>query len=244
MLFGPTPVTVAARRCEEILARPGTQPRLRASALRALAGLAAWAGDDARARVLVSSHRALVEDLGLRVAAASAAETYGIVELAAGDPVAAEAEFRRGYESLDEMRERTLSSLLAALLADALYRQGRDDEALEFSERSRDAAGGDDLLAQVQWRTAQAKPLARAGRGAEAETLAREAVALVRATDFLAARADAALDLAEVLRLDGRSAEALAYAEEALALYEQKGCRAAERARAWLAEVAVTPPAL
>ncbi|HEY3182790.1 MAG TPA: BTAD domain-containing putative transcriptional regulator [Gaiellaceae bacterium] len=245
MLFGPTPIDAAARRCEEILARPCTQPRLRASALRALAGLAAWAGDDARARVLVRSHRALVEDLGLRVAGASAAETYGIVELAAGDPVAAEAEFRRGYDSLDEMRERTLSSLLAALLADALHAQGRDDEALEFSERSRDAAGADDLLAQVQWRTARAKPLARAGRGAEAETLAREAMALVRTTDFLAARGDAAFDLAEVLRLDGRGAEALPYVEEALALYEEKGCRsAALRSRTALAELSVTPQPL
>src|SRR5206468_1844527 len=158
MFFGPLPVASAARRCEEILARPGTQPRLRASALRALAGLAAWAGDEERACVLVRSHRALVEDLGLRVARASAAETYGLVHLAAGDPVAAEAELRRGYESLDEMGERTLSSLLAALLAQALYRQRRDGEALELSERSRDAAGADDLLAQVQWRTARAKP--------------------------------------------------------------------------------------
>jgi tetratricopeptide (TPR) repeat protein len=244
MLFGPTPVAAAARRCEEILARPGTQPRLRASALRALAGLSAWAGDDARARVLVRSHRALVEDLGLRVAGASAAETYGIVKLAAGDPAGAEAEFRSGYDSLAEMRERTLSSLLAALLAHALHEQGRDDEALEFSERSRDAAGADDLLAQVQWRTARAKPLARAGRGAEAETLAREALALVRTTDFLAARADAALDLARVLRLDGRRAEALPYIEEALALYEEKGCTpAATRTRAVLAELSVTPQA-
>jgi Flp pilus assembly protein TadD len=137
------------------------------------------------------------------------------------------------------MREHTLSALLAALLANALYLQGRDDEALELSERSRDAAGADDLLAQVQWRTARAKPLARAGRGAEAETLAREALGLVRTTDFPAARAETAMDLAEVLCLDGRGAEAFQYVREALALYEQKGWRvAAAAARARLAEVA------
>jgi predicted ATPase/DNA-binding SARP family transcriptional activator len=233
MYFGPMPVAAAVRRCEEILEQPGTQPRLRASALRGLAGLSAWAGDEERAGMFVRSHRALVEDLGLRVSEASAAETYGIVRLAAGDPAGAEAEFRRGYERLEEMRERTLSALLAAMLANALHLQGRDDEALEFSERSRDATGADDLLAQVQWRTARAKPLAHAGRGAEAETLAREALGLVRTTDFLAAHADTAMDLAEVLCLQGRRAEASQYVEEALALYEQKGCRvAAARARA------------
>jgi tetratricopeptide (TPR) repeat protein len=175
----------------------------------------------------------------MRVSAASAAETYGIVRLAAGDPAGAEVEFRRGYERLREMRERTLSALLAALLANALHLQGRDDEALEFSARSRDAAGANDLLAQVHWRTARAKPLARSGRAAEAETLACQALALVRMTDFPAARADTAMDLAEVLHLDGRSAEASRYVESALALYEQKGCRtAAARARATLAEVA------
>jgi hypothetical protein len=91
----------------------------------------------------------------------------------------------------------------------------------------------DDLLAQVQWRTARAKPLANAGREAEAETLAREALGLVRTTDFLAAHADTAMDLAEVLCLQDRRAEASRYVEEALALYDQKGCRvAAARARA------------
>jgi tetratricopeptide (TPR) repeat protein len=96
MYFGPMPVAAAVRRCEEILEQPGTLPRLRASALRGLAGLTAWTGDEARARVLVRSHRDLVEDLGMRVSAASAAETYGIVRLAAGDPAGADVEFRRG----------------------------------------------------------------------------------------------------------------------------------------------------
>jgi DNA-binding SARP family transcriptional activator len=236
MYFGPMPVAAAVRRCEEILEQPDLQARLRASALRGLAGLVAWAGDEERADVLVRSHRALVEDLGLRVSAASAAETYGFVRLAAGDPAGAEAEFRRGYELLGEMGERTLSALLAAHLAHALHLQGRDDEALEFSERSRDAAGADDLLAQVQWRTARAKPLAAAGRQAEAATLAREALELVRTTDFPAARADAAMDLAEVLSLGASDTEASRYVQEALALYEQKGWQVAA---AWASTVRV-----
>jgi DNA-binding SARP family transcriptional activator len=235
--LGPMPIPDAVHRCEELLKLPEANPRVRAAALRAQAGLAAWAGDDRRARALVRRHRSLVRDLGLRVSAAAAAETYGVVELAAGDPVVAEAEFRRGIESLDEMGDRTMSALLAALLAHALVLQGRADEALRCSERSRDAAAADDLVAQVQWRTAAAKALVRTGKAEEAESLARDALALARTTDFSAIRAETAVTLAEVLRLDGRSAAATAYVEEAVAEYERKGCRVhAARARAVLEE--------
>jgi hypothetical protein len=47
--------------------------------------------------------RAILEDLGLRVAAAMAAEAYGLVEILAGDPTAAERELRAGFEALEEI---------------------------------------------------------------------------------------------------------------------------------------------
>jgi DNA-binding SARP family transcriptional activator len=241
---GPTPVAEAVRRCEAIMARPAEQPRVQASALRALAGLEALAGEIDRARGLVRRHRELVEDFGLRVTAASASETYGLVELYAGDAPAAEAEFRRGYENLEAIGERTLSAILAALLAHALYAQGRSEEALRFSELSERAARADDVLAHVQWRSARAKALARTDRPAEAERLSREAVVLIGRTDFLTAHGDAVLDLAEVLRHSGRSREAAPFAEEAQRLYERKGAVVpAARARALLADLGAHAPA-
>lgn len=235
---GPIPVAEAVRRCEAILAGPTEQPRVQASALRALAGLEALAGEIDRARGLVRRHRELVEDFGLRVTAASASETYGLVELYAGDAAAAEAEFRRGYEILEAIGERTLSAILAALLAHALYAQRRIEETLRFSKLSERAARADDLLAQVQWRSARAKALARAEGASEAERLAREAVELIGHTDFLTAHGDALLDLAEVLRDGGRSDEAVPLAEEAQRLYERKGAVVpAGRARAVLADL-------
>jgi len=64
------------------------------------------------------------------------------------------------------------------------------------------------------------------------------AVALIDGTDFLLDRADARMDLAEVLRLAGRSDEAAQPMEEALRLYEEKGnLVSAERACALLAEL-------
>ena len=205
-----------------------------ASALRALAGLKAMAGSFAEARELVASHREVVEELGLRVTAASAAETYGIVEMLAGDPVAAERELRSGYEILDEIGESSTFPDLAAKLADALYAQGRDEDAYGFSEVSKRATAPADLSAGVQWRAVRAKLLARRGEIEPAEALAREAVALASETDFLVLHADALMDLAEVLRVAGREDEATPVVEQALELYEQKGnVVGAERARSF-----------
>jgi tetratricopeptide (TPR) repeat protein len=234
--FGPMPIPDAIRVCEEILAQPGQQRRIRASAQRALAGLKAMAGEFAEARELVASYKEIVAELGLRVTAAAAAETYGIVEMLAGDPEAAERELSWGYDVLEEIGETQNFPDLAAKLADALYAQGRDERALELSEVSEGATAPDDLSAGVQWRAVRAKLLAKQGDAERAEALGREAVALAAETDFLVLRGDAFMDLAEVLRLAGRDADAVPPLEQALELYEQKGnVVAAERARALLA---------
>jgi tetratricopeptide (TPR) repeat protein len=223
-LFGPTPVAEAARRCEELLARPLEQRRITAAAYRALAGLRAMEGDFDEARHLAREHRAILEDLGLQVAAAMAAEEYGLVEILAGDADAAEEELRAGYAALEEIGERSILPDLAAMLAQVLYSQGRDDEAFRFSEISEQAAARDDLVPQVQWRAVRAKLLARAGQAEEGERLAREAVALAEGTpDFLLLRADALLDLAEVLAAGGAQEAAVEPIKKALELYERKG---------------------
>jgi hypothetical protein len=78
----------------------------------------------------------------------------------------------------------------------------------------------------------RAKLLARRGEVAEAEALARDAVALADETDFTVLRADAFMDLAEVLRTTGRDIESAPLVDQALGLYEQKGnVVAAGRAR-------------
>jgi predicted ATPase/DNA-binding SARP family transcriptional activator len=233
--FGPMPVPDAIRVCEEIVGQPDQQRRIRASALRALAGLNAMAGVFGEARELVAAHKELVQELGLRVSAASAAETYGIVEMLAGDPAAAERELGWGYGVLEEIGETQNFPDLAAKLSDAFYAQGRDERALELSKVSEAATAPDDLSPGVQWRAVRAKLLARQGDPEPAEALAREAVAIAAETDFLVLRGDALMDLAEVLRPAGRETDAVPLVEQALELYEQKGnVVAAERARAIL----------
>jgi predicted ATPase/DNA-binding SARP family transcriptional activator len=218
-VFGPRPVPDAIARCEEILAGGALQKRVTASALRALAALKAMAGDFDEARLLLQRFSAIVDDLGLRVTAASAAETYAEVELLAGDPAAAEHRLRSGYAQLEEMGESSTSANLAALLAQALHVQGRDDEAVAVSDLT---PAEDDVSARVHLFGARARALAAVGRLDEAERLARDAVERARTTDFLVMAGDALCDLAAVLLVAGQIDETRSLLEEALQAYTQK----------------------
>jgi ATP/maltotriose-dependent transcriptional regulator MalT len=141
----------------------------------------------------------------------------------AGDPEAAERDLRRDYEALEEMGEKYLLSTVAAELAGVLADQHRDEEAERYTEVAEELAAGDDLTSQALWRSVRAEVLARRGKDAEAQSLAREATGLLGETDSLVAQADALLALADVVALGGHEEEALARTREALSLYEQKG---------------------
>ncbi|HEU0086347.1 MAG TPA: hypothetical protein VFQ77_01620, partial [Pseudonocardiaceae bacterium] len=123
-----------------------------------------------------------------------------------------------------------------AMLAQALYMQGHYVEAEAECTVSETTTAAEDMWTQVMWRGVRAKILARQGRGIDAEALAREAVRLAEPTDLLTMRADAQLDLAEVLALTDRLVEATVTVRQAIALYEQKGnIVSARRTRSWLA---------
>ena len=124
---------------------------------------------------------------------------------------------------LEEMGERAFVSTLAALLGEVLYRRGRHTEAARFVERSVETAAPDDLVAQIAWRTVQAKLLAIAGHMENAETLARRAVSLAEKTDWSNDHAAACIALGEVLHKRGLSEQAQTVVRKALDLYEAKG---------------------
>ncbi len=131
---------------------------------------------------------------------------------------------------------------MAAYLADALYQQGRADEAEALTRFVEENAAADDYIPQFTWRTVRGKVLAGRGELETAEALVREAMAIVRTTDDIDAQADTLMDLAEVLVDAGRAADAQAFAQEALDLYEQKGDLVlAARARSWLEAREGTP---
>ncbi len=242
--LGPTPVPEAIAIVERVLADLEGDRKAEAYTLRALANLQAMGGEFELARTLYRRSRATLEELGWKLnAALTAAIASGPVELLADDPVAAESELRRDYEALAAMGERNYISTTAAFLGEALFRQGRGEEANRFAGIGRDLAAADDVSTQVAWRGVRAKVLASRGQFDEGEALAREAVTIMETAEDPDGLGTAMLDLADVLRLAGRTAEAARTADEAAALFIGKGdTAAAARAGAFLASLPIRAP--
>jgi class 3 adenylate cyclase/tetratricopeptide (TPR) repeat protein len=237
--YGPEPVPSAIAMCEEALTLAAGNRRSEAIVMSYLAELEALRGSFDRARDLCRSARSLLEDAGAGVQANAISGRIGPVELLAGDAATAEAELRTGYESLSQIGEVYFASTIAAFLSQALFVQGRHDEAEEFSRKAEELAPEDDVWTQAAWRSLRAKVLVDSGRSQEAAELAERAVELLRTTDAPVWRADALCDSAYVLEASGRIDEARVALEEALALYEQKEAPVpAERTRAWLNRIA------
>jgi tetratricopeptide (TPR) repeat protein len=124
---------------------------------------------------------------------------------------------------LKQLGETALLSTTACFLGNAVYEQGRFDEAFDLTEEGERLGSPDDVMTQSELRGVRPKVLARRGLFEEAERLAREAVTLVKRTDYIAETAGIVLSYGEVEELAGKAHEADAAHSEALALYEQKG---------------------
>ena len=241
-VYGPTPAPEGLARIEEIRRRVEGNRRLDIAVLNGLARLQAMRGDFTGARDALRRSSALMEGGSDVTQYSHVAMAAGMVELLAGDTVAAERELRPACERLEAMGELGYLASAAPQLVEALYRQGRFDEALVLSERwqADRLTVPEDLDAQVGWRAVRAKLLAQGGHLDEAEALAREADALCAGTEELELRARALADLAEVLRLAVRPEESRTVLEEALRLHERKGnLPAAERVRRRLDDLVV-----
>jgi tetratricopeptide (TPR) repeat protein len=205
--FGPTPVDEAIRRCEEIRrGAPNEDRTVEAGTLGVLAGLTAMQGRFTEARALFAQGLNILHELGLTLRMATRRTISGAIELLADEPVAAEQELRWGYDRLEAMGERADQGGIGAQLGEALYRQGKYDEAERYAVRD-----------------VRAKLLARHGDFIAAESLAREAVVAADDDDNFNRRGNVRLALGEVLHLAGRNAEAIGLLDEAYALFREKG---------------------
>jgi tetratricopeptide (TPR) repeat protein len=240
-LYGPMPVKQAIERSRELLDRAANDRKAAAVLMCVLARLEAMEGRFDNARDLYRKSRAQLEEFGWNLYAALTSLDSGPVELLAGDASAAEVELRRDYRALEQMGERNYIATTAGFLAEALYAQGRYEEATEVARTSSEVSAADDLAAQFHWRAVTAKLMARAGRFEEAEAMAREALAIIRRSEELDSQASALLDLGEVLHLAGKRAEATAAIEEAAELFDRKGNLVyAAKARALLEDASAT----
>ncbi|MGH2447033.1 MAG: tetratricopeptide repeat protein, partial [Chloroflexota bacterium] len=140
-----------------------------------------------------------------------------------GDLDRAEHELRRGFDILERLGYKGYQSTIAGMLAAVLIDLGREEEAEEFVAICRELTVPEDVWAQVQRRDGRARLLARGEKYAEAERLAREAVAWSERSDVPDHQGDALRDLAEVLAMAGKRPEAIDALNQALQLYLARG---------------------
>ncbi len=238
LFYGPTPVPEALEHCEELL--DDASDRVGdANVLAFMSGLEAIDGRFAEARTHLAEAESTYEELGETYARANyCLRVRGRVEMLAGDPACAEAVLRESCAVLERVHDEAGLSTIAAKLADALYAQGRYDEAAGWLDLAEKRGSAEDVSAQYTWRRVRAKLLARAGAHRDAERLAHEAAQLAANTDALSDHGNVLLDLAEVLLLAGKESPAAREIERGLELFERKGNRvSAQAAQAMLSEL-------
>jgi class 3 adenylate cyclase/tetratricopeptide (TPR) repeat protein len=221
--FGPMPVDAAITRLEQDLSTAASPSVMEANLLVWLADLRSQQGEIEDARRLAARGLTGHRELGHERWAAGSTMMTAQIDLRAGDPAAAEAQLRSAYEHLEAIGEKGTRCGVAAVLADALYEQGRLDEAAEFTRVSEETAASDDVVGQVWWHGIRAKVLARQGDTSSAVRLARQAVEISEPSDALVMKGQAHEYLGETLRLVGQADQAREAFERARDLYQQKG---------------------
>ncbi len=215
---------IPAERCIEIVqANLGRARRPNPDALAALGLMLAMVGRSEESEATFEEGLERARDLGVEWKTANVLMHRGAALLVEEDAAGAEVALRPAVESLQGMGEQGMMSTAVALLAEALYRLSRDDDAMLATIVSEGAAADDDVASQMAWRGVRAKVLARRGDLRDAERLAREAVERADGTDLLNMTGDAHRDLAIVLEAAERDEEARAELECALELWETKG---------------------
>jgi DNA-binding SARP family transcriptional activator len=224
LYYGPTPVSAAIGRCEELLASVQSDGIACANIDVFRAGLIAQRGDFDEARDHVGRAIATYEDHGQRSSAAVyAMSILGEIALLGDDVIEAERILRELCSELERTQAFSHLATRAGELAEALLALERLDEAEEWTRVGELHTASDDLDAQLVWKPVRAKVAARRGLFEEAEALVCHVVEWAEESDALNRRAKALSDLGEVLRLMGSTREAASAFEQAIGLYERKG---------------------
>jgi class 3 adenylate cyclase len=230
LMFGPTPIEEVERRARTLFEDE--------SGAALLAFAAAGRGDLGEARRLARERHAQLIQRGQHLRAFPALELRARIEDYAGNLDRIVAYLRESCEGLEAAGEMSYLSTVSAEFARLLCDYGRFDEAHERAEAGRRLGRADDISTQSMWRMAEALVQVDRGDVSHAESLAREAIALLAETDMIEYRGHASRALTRVLEAAGRRDEAAAAAREAVSFYERKGLAVpAERARDDLARL-------
>jgi tetratricopeptide (TPR) repeat protein len=190
--------------------------------LKPLGMLYAYTGRFADARAALARTRSIFAGFGAKFALAESAIPAGAMEMAIGDPAAAERHLRDGHEALRAMGDRRYLADIAGMLAEALYAQGRFDEAQQMTEEAQAALVVTEVNVQPAWWAMQAQLLARRGRFSAARRMMDQAEALLAPVASPWDHGWMLVAKAEVNRLAGAPDVAAADLREALRIYEDR----------------------
>ena len=224
LVLGPTPVSEALPRARLALEEAREGSLAEATAQRALGQLLACDGSVDEGRASHARGAQTYGEAGLLVTAAGWSMGRSEIEFRAGDPEARVRVLREGFEVLDALGDRfffpTVAAWLAAALIDTLSPDDAEIASLCDLVRKRSIPGDLANFVALDW--IEARLLARAGRPAQAEALARRALESADGTDHFQLRARSRLALAEVLVRAGRPHEAAPVAAEAVSSHVAK----------------------
>ena len=234
------PADAGVARAEQLLQDASGDLWAEADLLKPLCVLYAHVGRVADARAAVDRSQSIFTGFGAKVALAESAVPAAIVGLIIGDPAYTERHARQGYEAWRVLGGRGGYVVdLAVLLADALYEQGRFDEAQQLIDQVNAEPSTATVLST---RATEAKLLARRGQFAAARQLVGRVGALLSPTSPPYLQAEVLTTRAEVERLVGAPDQAAASLRAALQIFEDlRAATSASRARAALASLAAQP---
>ncbi len=150
LIDGPAPLEEAVAFGRERLeaARAQELRGVEADMLHVLGAALGRRGDFEAGRAALEESSRISDELGLRYMAQWSKRNLGHLELAAGDPAAAERVLRDSWEVLVEMGLDSSLGETAVPLAEALHAQGRDEDANETLKAVKDEwASGDASIA-------------------------------------------------------------------------------------------------
>jgi tetratricopeptide (TPR) repeat protein len=216
-VLGPTRVSVAIVRCQELREASSDDLALEAAVSRLISVLLAMAGRFDEAREVERRATPLLEEKALKALSWGSLDMAAYGSRLAGDVAGAERYLEQKWHTYppEDGKTERLAINGSIGLANLYCDEGRWEEAEAVLAVHRHDRGETPI--------AEARVAAHRGRFDEALALARGIVAAREPTDTLNIRANGWVALAEVERAAGLSADADASVERALRLFEQKG---------------------
>jgi class 3 adenylate cyclase/tetratricopeptide (TPR) repeat protein len=218
---GPEPTGVALRRCDELVSRLDSLPKVARVAIdcpRAM--LLAMRGRCRDGRRILRETQRILDELGQVAAGATVPIFIGNLELLAGDPGAAESALRTSRAAFQKIGDVLMRDAATVDLARAVFQQGRHDEAADLLNSCEHL---DDVLLRAEAAYAaslRARILAMAGE--PALNPMERAFALTDGMESPQCRGTVLIDAAHVLFRADRWRDGLDAARRARACFVEK----------------------